>query len=219
MNKVLTLVGMGAGVSAAVARRFGKEGYAVAALARRADALKEQTDALAAAGITARGYVADAADPASLAVALDRAAADLGPPGVLVYNAAAARYKPLAQLTADELSADLRISVVGALAATQAVVPGMRERRAGTLLFTGGGFALEPMPALASLGAGKSALRNLAYSLFAELKDSGVHAATVTICGVVKPGTAFDPDRIAESFWAMHAQAPGSFERETLFRG
>lgn len=219
MNKLLTLVGMGPGVSAAVARRFGREGFKVAAVARRIDAMKEQTDALAAAGITAQGYPADASDPASLASAFARITADHGPTGVLVYNAAGVRYKPLAQLTADELIADLRISIGGALASAQAVLPAMRERGEGTLLFTGGGFAFEPMAAMASLGVGKAGLRNLAFSLFAELKDSGVHAATVTIGGMVKPGTAFDPDKIADSFWALHAQPRGSFERELIFKG
>lgn len=219
MSKLAVIVGMGPGVSAAVARRFGREGYAVAAVARRAEALNEQVAALVAAGVKARGYTADAADPASLGAALARAAADGGAPEVLVYNAAGVRYKPLAGLTAEELNADLRTSVGGALAAAQAVLPAMRAAGRGTLLFTGGGFAFEPMPALASLGAGKAALRNLAFSLHAELKDSGIHAATVTICGIVKAGTPFDPDKIAESYWALHAQAAGSFEREVQFRG
>lgn len=219
MSKLAVIVGMGPGVSAAVARRFGREGYAVAAVARRAEALNEQVAALVAAGVKARGYTADAADPASLGAALARAAADGGAAEVLVYNAAGVRYKPLAGLTAEELNADLRTSVGGALAAAQAVLPAMRAAGRGTLLFTGGGFAFEPMPALASLGAGKAALRNLAFSLHAELKDSGIHAATVTICGIVKAGTPFDPDKIAESYWALHAQAAGSFEREVQFRG
>lgn len=218
MNKLLTLVGMGPGVSAAIARRFGREGFKVAAIARRADALKEQTDALAAAGVVAQGYTADAADPASLAAAFVRVAADHGPSGVLVYNAAGVRYKPLAQLTTDELNADLRISIGGAMAAAQAVLPAMREQGAGTLLFTGGGFAFEPMAAMASLGVGKAGIRNLAFSLYADLKDSGVHAATVTICGMVKPGTPFDPDKIAEAYWALHTQPRGSFEREVMFK-
>jgi NADP-dependent 3-hydroxy acid dehydrogenase YdfG len=209
---------MGPGVSAAVARRFGKEGFEIAALARRADALQAQVDTLAAAGITARPYAADAADPAGLAAALARVAAERGPPDVLVYNAAGIRRKPLAELTAQELMADLQVSIGGALAATQAVLPGMNARGSGTLLFTGGGFAFEPMPAMAGVGVGKAGLRNLAFSLHAELKDSGIHAATVTICGLVKPGTAFDPDRIAESYWQLHTQPPAAFEREAMVR-
>ena len=66
---------------------------------------------------------------------------------------------------------------------------------------------------------GKAGLRNLAFGFFAELKDSGVHAATVTICGVVAPDTPFSPDRIAESNWALHTQPDGAFEREVIFKG
>jgi NADP-dependent 3-hydroxy acid dehydrogenase YdfG len=215
----IAIVGMGPGVSAAIARRFGREGFEVTALARRADALQVQLEALKALGIAAQGQVADAADSAQLAAALARAAAGRGAPDVLVYNAAGVRHKPLAQLSAAELAADLQVSIGGALAAAQAVLPGMKARGSGTLLFTGGGFAFEPMPAMASLGVGKAGIRNLAFSLFAELKDSGIHAATVTICGLVKPGTAFDPDKIAESYWALHAQPPGAFEREIQIRG
>lgn len=214
----LFLVGMGPGVSAAVARRFGREGFRVVAVARRADALAAQVQALRAGGVDAHAQVGDASDAAALAAALGQAEAIHGAADVLVYNAAGVRFKPLAELTAAELMADLQVSVGSALAAAQAVLPAMRARRAGTLLFTGGGFAFEPMPAMTSLGAGKAALRNLVFSLHAELAPAGIHAGTVTICGMVKPGTAFDPDRIAESFWSLHAQRAGAFEREVMFK-
>lgn len=216
---LIAIVGMGPGVSAAVARRFGREGYAVAALARRADALKVETDALASNGITAAGYSADAGDAASLTAALAQAAAEHGPVDVLVYNPVVAHFKPLAELLPEELDAALRVSGGSALAAARAVLPAMRERGSGTLLFTGGGFAFEPNPKLAVVGAGKAVIRNLAFSLFADLKDSGIHAATVTIGGMVKAGTPFDPDRIAEAYWTLHAQRKGRFEREIVFKG
>ncbi len=215
----IVIVGMGAGVSAGVARRFGREGFTVSALARRADALAAQVQALQAAGVQVEAQAVDAADPVALRAALDAAAARNGVPDVLVYNAAGVRYKPLADLTPQELAADLQTSIVGAFAAAQAVLPGMKARGSGTILFTGGGFAFEPMPALAVVGMGKAGIRNLAFSLFADLKDTGVHAGTVTICGMVKPGTPFDPDRIAEAYWTLHAQPAGSFERELQFRG
>lgn len=214
----LFLVGMGPGVSAAVARRFGREGFRVVAIARRADALNTQVQALRADGVDAHAQVGDASDATALAAALGQAAATHGAADALVYNAAGVRFKPLAELTAVELMADLQVSVGGALAAAQAVLPAMRTRGGGTLLFTGGGFAFEPMPAMATLGAGKAALRNLAFSLHAELAPAGIHAGTVTICGMVKRGTAFDPERIAESFWAMHIQPAGAFEREVMFK-
>lgn len=217
--KVLAVIGMGPGVSAAVARRFANEGFSVAAIARNADKLQAQVDPLVQAGARAEAISADAADPLALRAALAIAAARLGEIDVLVYNPVGVHYKPLSDLTAEELNDDLRLSVGGALAAAQAVLPAMKTRGRGTLLFTGGGYAFEPTPMLASVGAGKAALRNLAFSFYADLKDSGIHAATVTIGGMVKAGTQFDPDAIAECYWQLHMQPKCSFEREIVFKG
>jgi NAD(P)-dependent dehydrogenase (short-subunit alcohol dehydrogenase family) len=46
-----------------------------------------------------------------------------------------------------------------------------------------------------------------------------VHAATITITGVVKPGTAFDPDKIAELFWTAHTAASDAWQTEYRFTG
>ncbi len=219
MDKVIFIVGMGPGVSAAVARRFAREGYAIGAVARSADKLEEQLAALRASGVRVAGATADAGDIGSLRAALVRLRAALGDAGVLVYNAAGVTYRPLAELSPEAFAADLAVSVVGAFTAAQQVLPAMRAQRSGTILLTGGGFAFEPMPVMASLGVGKAALRNLAFSLHADLLESGIHAATVTICGTVAPGSAFDPDRIAEAYWRLHAQPAGAFEREVQFRG
>ena len=219
MDKVIFIVGMGPGVSAAVARRFGREGYAIGAVARSAYKLEEQLAALRASGVRVAGATADAGDIGSLRAALVRLRAALGDAGVLVYNAAGVTYRPLAELSPEAFAADLAVSVVGAFTAAQQVLPAMRAQRSGTILLTGGGFAFEPMPVMASLGVGKAAIRNLAFSLHADLLESGIHAATVTICGTVAPGSAFDPDRIAEAYWRLHAQPAGAFEREVQFRG
>ena len=219
MDKVIFIVGMGPGVSAAVARRFGREGYAIGAVARSADKLEEQLAALRASGVRVVGATADAGDIGSLRAALVRLRAALGDAGVLVYNAAGVTYRPLAELSPEAFAADLAVSVVGAFTAAQQVLPAMRAQRSGTILLTGGGFAFQPMPVMASLGVGKAAIRNLAFSLHADLLESGIHAATVTIRGTVAPGSAFDPDRIAEAYWRLHAQPAGAFEREVQFRG
>jgi NADP-dependent 3-hydroxy acid dehydrogenase YdfG len=219
MDKVIYIVGMGAGVSAAVARRFGREGFAIGAIARSADKLEQQGAMLQKAGFRVVNATADAGDIASLRAGLAQLQSALGDAGVLVYNAAGMTYRPLAEVTAEQFAADIAISITGAFTAAQFVLPGMRARRSGTLLLTGGGFAFEPMPAMASLGVGKAGLRNLAFGLHADLKDSGVHAATVTICGTVAAGTPFDPDRIAEAYWQLHSQPASAFDRELQFRG
>ncbi len=208
---ICAVVGFGAGVGAAVARRFVAGGFDVLGLAR--DPARHA--ALAGAGITLG--MANAGDPASLASAL--------PAGtqVLIYNAYAATMAspgPSA-LTPAAVAADFAVNVAGALAATLAVLPGMRAAGRGTILFTGGGLALDPtgwLPA-ASLAIGKAGLRSLAQTLHAELAPAGIHAGMVTIAGVVAPGTAFDPDRIAEAYWTLHLDSPGAFRAETIFKG
>lgn len=60
----------------------------MALLGRREASLADLCDELKALGITAKGYVADAGDFAALKGAIERLSEELGPPTVLVYNAA-----------------------------------------------------------------------------------------------------------------------------------
>jgi short-subunit dehydrogenase len=122
-------------------------------------------------------------------------------------------------LDAEKLMQDFRVNVAGALVAAQQVIPHMKAQRQGTILFTGGGLALQPHPKYASIAVGKAGIRNLSFSLAAELESAGIHVATVTIAGIVRPGTALDPDRIAEEYWRLHVQSPGKFQREAVLNG
>ena len=76
----------------------------------------------------------------------------------------------------------------------------------------------EPVPDVTSLSLGKAGVRALTELLARAYEPGGVHVATVTVAGAVAPGTAFDPDDIAEEFWRLHAQPVGSWEHEVLYR-
>jgi short-subunit dehydrogenase len=217
-NKVCTIVGMGQGVSMAVAKRFGKEGFALAMISRRQSALDRYADQLRSAGIAALGFAADIADPAELKIALDSINNTLGETEVLVYNAAVMRQAVPSELSPAQLDEDIRVNITGALIAAQHVLPAMKKRKHGTILFTGGGLALEPYPMYSSLAIGKAGIRSLAYSLHGELQTQGIHVATVTICGFVQPSTKFDPDVIAEEYWRLHNQPKGKWEREVVYK-
>jgi short-subunit dehydrogenase len=194
-----------------LASRFVQGGYAVVGLARDPSRLEAQP------GVTMR--TADASNPLALAKSITEG----GPVSVLIYNAyraTMARRGP-SDIDPAELVEDFRVNVAGALVAVQSVLPAMLNARAGSILLTGGGLALDPtgwLPA-ASLAIGKSGIRSLALTLHAELAPTGIHAGTVTIAGQVKTGTAFDPKRIAEAFWDLHADRPGSFRGELVYRG
>jgi short-subunit dehydrogenase len=215
---VIAVVGAGPGVGLAVAKRFSREGFDVALIARRVEALDEYTAELAHDGVGARGFAADTSDEPGLRQAFADIRASLGSPEVLVYNAAVLKQGRPSELLVEDVIHDFRVNVTGALVAAQEVIPAMRANRGGTILLTGGGLALSPDPAFASLALGKAAIRNLAFSLGGELEGDGIQVATVTICGFVRPGTHFDPDRIADVYWKLHTQPPGEREREIVYK-
>lgn len=217
-DKICVIVGAGSGISLAVAKRFANEGFQIVLVARRADALETYMAELHQTGASGRSFVADAGDVTSLRQAFDQIRAQIGEPGVLVYNAAALVQGPPSTIDGESMVRDFKVNVVGAVVAAQQVIPSMRARRSGTILFTGGGLALNPMPQYASLALGKAALRNLVYSLGAELEPDGIHVATVTIAGFIKPGTHFAPELIAEVYWKLHRQEPGLWEREIVYQ-
>lgn len=217
-QKICAIVGFGTGVSMAVARTFGQEGYALALMARNPDKLQENAKPLIKVGFTVKTFAVDAGEEASLIQGFNQIRAELGDPEVLIYNAALLTSGKPASLSSENLIRGFQVNVAGALIATQQVLPAMQANRKGTILFTGGGLALNPFADFASLAIGKAGIRSLAFSLAQELKESGIHVGTVTICGTVQPGTHFDPDAIAQSYLALHHQSPDSWQTEVIYQ-
>jgi NAD(P)-dependent dehydrogenase (short-subunit alcohol dehydrogenase family) len=215
------VVGAGPGIGLAVARRFAREGFHAALIARRPAVLETYVAGFRQAGLSASAHAADAADideSGSIVSAFEQIAAAHGSPDVLVYNVAAVVEGQPSTLEVETLLRHFRVNVAAALLSAQQVIPAMLERGSGTILLTGGGLALNPNPAYASLAIGKAGLRSLAYSLGAELEPHGIRVATVTVAGSVRPGTYFDPDRIADVYWALHTQTGPDRQREVIYR-
>jgi NAD(P)-dependent dehydrogenase (short-subunit alcohol dehydrogenase family) len=102
-----------------------------------------------------------------------------GARGVAVYNAALPDPGEILNATIDRLRTAYDVDVLGAVIAGQVAAPVLRAAGAGTLLFTSGGFADHPVPALASLSMGKAVLRSAATLIAAGVKDDGIHVATI----------------------------------------
>jgi NADP-dependent 3-hydroxy acid dehydrogenase YdfG len=205
----LLVIGAGPGISAATARRLGGEGYRVDLIARREGPLTELGNALRADGVDVGWAVAEAGDPGPLTAAVDVLIAASGPVDVLLYNVSAGRHAAVPDLSAEDLLADLAAGVAGLQAAVRAVLPGMRERGAGTVLVTGGGAADSPIPSMASLGVQKAALRALVEVQAAALAPLGVHVATATVRGFVGEDRQIHPDRVAQLYAELVAETAG----------
>lgn len=219
MNKLLCLIiGFGPGNGFAIAQAFGALGHPLALLSRNPDRHSALLKELETKKFNFKSYAADAGNESSLKQAVSKATHEMGEVGILIYNAIAPTFIPPTELTHEQLVADFRVNIAGALTATLQVLPEMKKREKGTILFTGGGWAFQPWHVAASPGIGKAGLRNLTFTLAQELTSTGVHVATVTICGEVKPGTHFDPDKIAQAYVTLHQQEPGHFETEIIYK-
>jgi NADP-dependent 3-hydroxy acid dehydrogenase YdfG len=205
-NPVLVVVGAGPGVGEAVARRFGRDGYDVALVARTESTLAELGGRLRADGITTDWATAEMADPQSLTAALQALGGHRNRVDVLHHNASAFRSGRTDEVSAADLLADLAVGAASLLTAVQAVLPLMRERGSGTVLVTGGGAADRPMAGAATLGVQKAAIRNLIQAMDADLRGEGIHAATVVVKGIIKEGTPFAVDRVADLLFSLAAE-------------
>ncbi|SDM54547.1 SDR family NAD(P)-dependent oxidoreductase [Allokutzneria albata] len=206
------VIGAGPGIGRAVASRFAKQGLQTALIARSEATLRSAADVGAELALTA-----DSTDEQALRSALDAVTERFGLPDVVVYNAALVRADALGELSVRAQMDAWAVNVVGAAVAAAHVLPAMAERGSGSFLVTGG--MPEPKPEYVSLSLGKAGVRTLITLLDQQFGASGVHVASVTVDGPVAPGTAFDPDVIAEHYWRLHTQPAGQWEREVLFTG
>ena len=206
------VVGAGTGVGQSVARRFAKEGMPVGLVARSRETLTHVDRELSGLGSTVVAQPADVTDETALRAALDGVVDELGSPDVVVYNAALIRADAVGELSSAEHQAAWAVNVAGAISTAAQLVPGMQAKGGGTFIITGG------MPEVderyVSLSLGKAGVRALVAILDRQFASTGIHVATVTISGTVAPGTAFDPDDIAEHYWRLHNEPRDAWSTE-----
>jgi NAD(P)-dependent dehydrogenase (short-subunit alcohol dehydrogenase family) len=213
----LLLIGAGPGVGGAVVRRFGREGFRATLLSRSGTA--DLASELRGGGLEIETVVADIGDLDGYRGTLGGIFGGPGAPGVVVYNAALPDPGQILDAGVEQMRTAHDVDVIGAVVAAQVAAPVLRAAGEGTLLATSGGFADNPLPALATLSIGKAALRSAQTLIAAGVAEDGIHGATVTIAGVVEPGTAFDPDAIAELFWTAHTDPRDAWQTEYRFTG
>lgn len=208
-------IGSGPGMGLATAERFAREGFRLVLASRSLEKAQALVDQLKAKGYQAEARTVDAADPAKVAALVAETESQCGAIDVLHYNAANLRQASIHSQPSDTFVNDLAVNIGGALAAVQAAAPKMQAAKKGTILLTGGGFALHPHPDYLSLSIGKAGIRALTLGLFESFKEEGIHIATVTVAMFVNPGSKEAQD-VGEQFWLLHSQAPEQWTAEIV---
>jgi NAD(P)-dependent dehydrogenase (short-subunit alcohol dehydrogenase family) len=216
-KKVATVIGVGPGLGAALARRFAAE-YAVALVARGEDKLAEFVRDINSAGGTSLGIPADVSKEQEIADAFERIRQELGETDVLLYNAAMRPFGTLMETKPSTFENTWRVSTLGAFLAAQHVVPAMLEKHHGAILFTGATAGVKPFATSAAFGPAKFAMRGLAHVMARDLGPKGIHVAWINIDGAIdtpfirqrfpqiKDEDMLKPSAIAETYWHLTHQ-------------
>jgi NAD(P)-dependent dehydrogenase (short-subunit alcohol dehydrogenase family) len=222
MTKPLCVVaGIGPKNGAAFVRTFAEAGHRIAMLSR-STALSER---LAGEIAEAKAYACDMADPAAITRTFQALQRDLGDADVLVYNAGSGVWKSVDEVTAAEFEHSFRVNALGALVAAQQVLPAMRQRGRGNIVFVGATASLRGKPKTSAFAAAKAAQRSLAQSMARQFAPEGVHVSLMIIDGAIgdaeMPADAKDrlhPTHIAEAALALTRQPPSAWSFEIDLR-
>lgn len=214
--KTFLSIGTGPGIGFETALRFARERFRVIVSARDQQRTQALVERLERDGYEAHARFVDASDAGSVAQLISAVETQFQTIDVVHYNAANLRQATIVDQPSTSFNADLAVNIGGALAATQAVMAGMVKRGVGTILHTGGGFALYLSAEFLSLSIGKAGIRALVLGLFESLKLQGVHIGTVTVAANIAPESP-QVAAVAEHFWELHQQSINEWSPEVMF--
>ncbi|KAB2349122.1 SDR family NAD(P)-dependent oxidoreductase [Actinomadura rudentiformis] len=227
MPKTLAIFGAGPVLGLSLARRFGREGFRVALVARTTENLDRLVAALAEDGIEAAGFTADVYDHQQIEAAVAAITKEYGQIDVAEFSPGGGNMGEGIESVLDVDPANLQLILdrflLSGVALVRAVLPDMVERGEGAILFTAGQSGIYPTPFLGNAGMAQAALRNYFHNLNAVLADKGVYVGAVNVGALIEGSVphqavmsateplgfepeVIHPDVFAENFWALYAK-------------
>jgi NAD(P)-dependent dehydrogenase (short-subunit alcohol dehydrogenase family) len=215
-GKVAIVTGASRGIGVAIAERLAGEGAALALVARTLEAepgarlqgsLSEAVAAIERRGGRAVPIVANLADPDDRARIVPAVRAALGPVDILVHNAAAAIYAPVAEMPLRRRQVTFEVNVHATVDLAQAVLPDMRAKGRGWIVNLSSASSVHPHgppfrnveTTITIYGASKAALERITTGLAAELYDDGIAVNSVApVAAVRTPGAEALVGRLME---------------------
>jgi NADP-dependent 3-hydroxy acid dehydrogenase YdfG len=173
-NSRVLVIGASSGMGRETALQFAQESAEVIAVARRLEKLQEIESqvALIAAG--------DATDPASMERVVALATEKFGGVDIMIYATGDnIPDRSMARLTPELWDHMISVNLSGAYYATRAVLPGMRERKAGLIVYVSSRSAVSSDESGASYQAAKRGLLGFSGAVRVEEKDNGIRTCVV----------------------------------------
>lgn len=217
-NKLAIIAGAGAGLGAALMRRFQAHGLRPVGLSR-SGASDADLD-IRACDLTDRDAVNQ-----TVGALID----EFGAPALVVHNPASLVISPFAETAMDDFENCWRNMTLSAAILASCVMPPMARSASGTLITSGATASLRGGANFAAFASAKFALRGLTQSLAREYQPAGIHVVHVILDGIIDTGHSreihtLDPSRmmkpgeIAEVYWQLSQQPRSVWSHEIDLR-
>ena len=179
-GRVVLVTGGSRGIGAAIARAAAAADAAVAVGYRKdADAASTVVDGIRKLGKVADAFQADVSDPNEAERLISAVESSFGRIDGLVNNAGIMPSSPLVDMTDEEWNAVLHTNLFGPFYCSRAALPGMLQRRSGSIVMISSRLGQVGWPELAHYSAAKAGLLGLTKSMAREVGPQGVRVNAV----------------------------------------
>jgi NAD(P)-dependent dehydrogenase (short-subunit alcohol dehydrogenase family) len=207
-GKTAFVTGASRNIGRAIALAFAAEGADLVLNTRVNQAeLDGVADECRKAGARVVAVLGDIGDAAAVDAMVRQGIEALSAIDVLVCNAAIRPHTSLTETTLEDWHRVMAVDLHSAFYLSRAIVPGMKERRRGSIIALGGQSALTGRPNTTAVTAAKSGLLGLMRALAAELGPFGIRA------NMVVPGFIDTERRYAEWYPEFQQRPPGAPEQ------
>lgn len=173
-SRTAIVTGAARGIGAATARRLAADGNAVAVLDLLEDQARATAEAITADDGKAVAIGVDVADEVAVSAAVDRVAAELGAPTILVNNAAVTRDNLVLRMKDEEWQTVIDTNLAGVYRMSKAVLRGMMKARGGRIVSIASVVGQTGNAGQVNYAAAKAGLFGLTKSLAREVASRGI---------------------------------------------
>jgi NADP-dependent 3-hydroxy acid dehydrogenase YdfG len=180
-SQTALIVGASSGIGRSIAVHFAREGATVMASARRQNRLEELQEELSEENIDIGIFTADASNAEAMEELASRTVEQFEKIDILVYATGTnVPDRALTRLNTKIWDEVISVNLNGAYYATRAVLPAMRDRKSGHLIYIASISGIVPDISGAAYQASKRGMLGLSHAIRVEEKENGIR--TCVIC-------------------------------------
>ncbi|MDA0672570.1 MAG: SDR family oxidoreductase [Cyanobacteria bacterium] len=192
------ITGASSGIGRATAIALAQAGRDLVLVSRSSQKLTPLAQELAATGVQVDTIPLDLSALATVKPTLEAAIARIGPIDILINSAGMGHTGPLATLSLADWQRVMDLNLTSVLLCMQAVLPGMRDRRSGTILNIASVAAYNAFPDWGAYSVSKAGLVTLSRIWAAEEREHGIRVTVVAPGAVNTP--LWDTDTVQADF-------------------